>query len=102
MKRGVYLFNAANFFAVMGRKKIENSNVVISQALQTIKFKLDNEGGTLKSEAIMAVMKTSLMPEFEEKRNFVVDEDIDNVSKKTTLLVKKSEEKNTLPFADSI
>ena len=25
MKRGVSLFKAANFFAVMGRKKIENS-----------------------------------------------------------------------------
>lgn len=51
-------------------KKIENSNYVISQALQTIKFKLDNEGGKLKSEAVMTVMKTSLMPDYIEKRNF--------------------------------
>lgn len=54
-------------------RKIENSDYVISQALQTIKFKLNNEGGKLKSEAIMTVMKTSLMPDFIEKRNFSFD-----------------------------
>lgn len=54
-------------------RQIENTNYVISQALQTIQFKLDNKGGSLKSEAIITVMKTSLMPEVEEPRHFLFD-----------------------------
>lgn len=54
-------------------KKIKNSNYIISQALQTIKFKMDNEGGTLKSEAAMAIMKTSLIPEAKKSRYFYFD-----------------------------
>ncbi len=54
-------------------RQIENTNYVISQALQTIQFKLDNKGGSLKSEAIITVMKTALMPEVEEPRYFLFD-----------------------------
>lgn len=54
-------------------RQIKNTNYVISQALQTIQFKLDNKGGSLKSEAIITVMKTALMPEVEEPRYFLFD-----------------------------
>ena len=54
-------------------RQIKNTNYVISQALQTIQFKLDNKGGSLKSEAIITVMKTALIPEVEEPRYFLFD-----------------------------
>ncbi len=54
-------------------KQIEGTNYVISQALQTIKFKLDNKGGSLKSEAVIGLMKTSLDIEEEQGRNFNFD-----------------------------
>lgn len=41
----------------------------ISDALQTIRFEIDNEGGKIKSEAIIAV-KTSAIIAAEEKRHF--------------------------------
>lgn len=41
----------------------------ISEALQTIRFEIDNEGGKIKSEAIIAV-KTLAIIAPEEKRNF--------------------------------
>lgn len=44
-------------------KKIIGSEYIISQALQTIKFKMDNKGGSLKSEAALSIMKTALLPE---------------------------------------
>ena len=51
-------------------KKIKGTNKVITQALQTIKFNMDNKGGTLKSEAALAVMRMSLAPEIGRKYNF--------------------------------
>lgn len=53
-------------------KRIDETNYKISQALQTIKFKLDDKGGTLKSEAAMSVMKMS-MPAPRKERYFVFD-----------------------------
>lgn len=53
-------------------KKLKDKNQVITQALQTIKFKLDNKGGSLKSEAVISVMTTSLQPVV-EPRNFTFD-----------------------------
>jgi hypothetical protein len=63
-------------------KKIIGADYVISQALQTIKFKLDRKGGSLKSEAAITIMKTSLMPEEEKIRNF-------NFDKKFVLFLKE-------------
>lgn len=54
-------------------KKIKGTNVIITQALQTIKFKMDNKGGTLKSEAAIAVMRTALAPMHEKPRYFFFD-----------------------------
>lgn len=50
-----------SYDALCGRK-IVGSDYIISQALQTIKFKMDNKGGSLKSEAAIVVMKMALMP----------------------------------------
>lgn len=44
-------------------KRIVDTDYVISQALQTIKFKMNNKGGSLKSEAAITVMRTALLPE---------------------------------------
>lgn len=60
-------------FDELCNKKIKNSDYIISQALQTIKFKMDNKGGSLKSEAALAIMKTALMPEVTKSRYFYFD-----------------------------
>ena len=44
-------------------KRILGTNKKITKALQTIKFKMDNKGGTLKSEAVIGIMRMSLAPE---------------------------------------
>lgn len=54
-------------------KKIVGSEYIISQALQTIKLKMDEKGGSLKSEAAIAIMKTSLLPPPAKQRFFVFD-----------------------------
>lgn len=54
-------------------KKIVGSNYIISQALQTIKFKMDNKGGSLKSEAALAIMKTALLPEEDSPKFLLFD-----------------------------
>ena len=38
------------------------TNLVINQAVETIKFDMNNKGVKLKSEAAMTVMTTSLLP----------------------------------------
>ena len=53
-------------------KQITGTKYVISQALQTIKFKLDRKGGSLKSEAVIGVMKMSLVNP-EKERDFFFD-----------------------------
>ena len=52
-------------------KKVSGTDKVITQAIQTIKFKLDNKGGSLKSEAIIGLMRTSLAPD--NSRHFLFD-----------------------------
>lgn len=54
-------------------KQIEGTDFVISQALQTIKFKMDNKGGSLKSEAALGIMRTSLVHLDKNVRNFYFD-----------------------------
>lgn len=53
-------------------KQISGTKYVISQALQTIKFKLDRKGGSLKSEAVIGVMKMSLVNP-DKERDFFFD-----------------------------
>jgi hypothetical protein len=52
-------------------KQIVGTDLQISQALQTIKFKMDNKGGSLKSEAAMTVMRMSLVQPSTMPRYFV-------------------------------
>lgn len=54
-------------------RKIIGTNYLISQALQTIQFKLDNKGGSLKSEAAISIMETALRPVEETPRYFMFD-----------------------------
>lgn len=51
-------------------KQIEGTNKKISKALQSIKFNLDNKGGSLKSEALMGVVRMSIAPEVSRHFNF--------------------------------
>ena len=65
-------------------KKIKDSKYIITDAMQTIKFKMDNKGGSLKSEAALVVMKMSLLPpDLDKQRNF-------NFDKKFILFLKES------------
>jgi len=51
-------------------KQIEGTNKKIAQAIQTIKFNLDEKGGRIKSEAIIGVVKMSLAPDNSRHFNF--------------------------------
>ncbi len=61
-------------YSELCNKQIKGTDYIISQALQTIKFKMDNKGGNLKSEAAIAIMKTALMPEVTKSRYFYFNE----------------------------
>ena len=54
--------------------KIKGTDMIISQALETIDFKMDNEGVKLKSEAAIAVKMSALVPEKLEPRKFYFDD----------------------------
>lgn len=54
-------------------KQIAGTEYAISQALQTIKFKMDNKGGSLKSEAAIGIMRTSLVHPDKNARKFFFD-----------------------------
>lgn len=54
-------------------KQVQGTRYYISSAIQTIKFNLDEKGGSLKSEAVMGLAKMSLMPNVEKPRNFDFD-----------------------------
>lgn len=56
-------------------KEIQGKNLYISDAIQTLEFKMNNEGVKLKSEAAIATMKCSLEPQKKEKpRKFYFDD----------------------------
>ncbi len=44
-------------------KRIMGTNLMIDQAMETVRFKMDNKGGSLKSEAAATIMTMSLLPE---------------------------------------
>ncbi len=50
-------------FDELSGKRVMGTNLVIDQAMETIKFDMDNKGVKLKSEAAMTFMKMSLMPD---------------------------------------
>ena len=50
-------------FEELSGKRIMGTNYVINQAMETVKFNMDNSGVKLKSEAAVTVMTMSLEPE---------------------------------------
>lgn len=55
-------FEEKSFDELTG-KRVMGTNYVINQAMETIRFDMNNKGVYLKSEAAMTVMKTSLLPD---------------------------------------
>ncbi len=49
-------------FEELANRRIMGTNMVINQAIETIKFDMNNKGVKLKSEAAMTVMTTALLP----------------------------------------
>lgn len=79
-------------FEELTNKRIMGSNLVISQAIETIKFDMDNKGVKLKSEAAMTIMTTALRPEEEVMpRLFYLDD--------TFVIFLKEKEKGNPYFA---
>ena len=65
-------FEEKSFDEITG-KRIKGTNLVIDQAMETIRFEMDNTGVKLKSEAAMIAMKTALAPP-SEPRQFYFDD----------------------------
>lgn len=68
----ISLFEEKTFDELSG-KRIMGTNLLIDQAMETIKFDMDNKGVKLKSEAAMTIMKMSLLPD-NEARFFYLDD----------------------------
>ena len=67
-------FFAEKSFDEVTNKRIMGTHYVIQQALETVKFNMDNKGVQLKSEAAMTVMLTSAGPMQEIPRRFYFDD----------------------------
>lgn len=57
-------------FSELTGKRVKGTNLVIDQALETVKFNMDNKGVQLKSEAAMSVRMTALRPNEHRIFNF--------------------------------
>lgn len=66
-------FYAEKNFTELANKRVLGTNIVIEQAIESVKFEMDNKGVKLKSEAAMSVMKTSFRPDAERPRYFYFD-----------------------------
>lgn len=60
-------------FEELTNKRIMGTNYVINQAMETVKFDMNNKGVKLKSEAAVTIMTMSLEPE-KESRMFAFDD----------------------------
>ena len=67
----IKFFEEKSFEELTG-KRIMGTNLVIDQAMETVKFNMDYKGVELKSEAAMTVMTTALLPE-NKPRKFYFD-----------------------------
>ena len=67
-------FKAERSFDELCHKAIKGSDLMIDKAVETVEFKMDNEGVKLKSEAGIATMKAMLEPE-SKPRKFYFDDD---------------------------
>lgn len=68
----IKFFTEKSFEELQGRR-VMGTNLVIDQALETVKFEMNNKGVKLKSEAAMSIMKMALMPEVQPPRLFYFD-----------------------------
>lgn len=75
-------------FDELSGKRVKGTNIVIDQAMETVKFEMDNAGVKLKSEAAMTFMKMSYMPP-EHSRYFFFDD---------TFVVFLKEKEKTKPY----
>ena len=66
-------FSEEKEFKEIGGNRVKGTNIVIDKAVESIKFKMDNTGVKLKSEAGMTATMTSLRPA-EESRYFYFDD----------------------------
>lgn len=66
-------FFAERNFEEFEQKRVMGTNMIIEQAIETVKFNMNNKGVELKSEAAMTIMKTALLPE-DPPRYFYLDD----------------------------
>lgn len=66
-------FNTKHEFKELTGKHIKGTDLTIDSALQTVKFKMDNKGVQLKSEAAMIMRMSMLNPENEPPRYFYLN-----------------------------
>lgn len=67
------LYKLKSFDEVCGRR-IKGTNILIDQAVETVDFKMNNEGVKLKSEAMIMTKMTALRPEASHPRKFYFDD----------------------------
>ena len=66
---------AMKSFNELCNKRIKGTDLILDQALETIDFKMNNEGVKLKSEAVIATkMSMPIMPESVKPRKFYFDD----------------------------
>lgn len=73
LKVPVIDFKTEKEFNELCNKQIKGTDLIISKAIETIDFKMNNKGVKLKSEAGMAVKCLALAPERTEPRKFYFD-----------------------------
>ena len=62
-------------FDELCNREIKGTNMMLDKALETVEFKMDNEGVKLKSEAIIATKMSAMLPEKNLKpRKFYFDD----------------------------
>lgn len=83
-------FSQEKSFDEITGKRIMGTNLVINQAMETVKFNMNHKGVELKSEAAMTVMKMSVMEDL-KPRLFNFDD--------TFVLFLKEKDKNNPYFA---
>ena len=69
----INLYQETSFPDVEGRE-IKRTNFQIDKTIETVDFKMNNEGVKLKSEAAMMVRMTSLMPEDMGRQFYFIDD----------------------------
>lgn len=67
-------FKTKHFYKELANKTIKGTDFTISEALQTVDFKMDNKGVKLKSEAALIMRMSMVLPETGAPRNFYFDD----------------------------